>query len=250
MHGPLESEVRILSNGVPCTVYPPDGVPNGTPPRLILHLYGSSGSHKEHNYMRPAFASLRRLLRQRACWVAVPELGPAHWMNEAACGILDTTITELTNREGIDRSDVHLLGTSMGAGSGLVYIARRPGVIRSMCACFPMTDWVQWVREQPGYLPRIATAHGVAPGFEAAEPVLNALSPMMHIEAFVRTPMLVIHGQTDKIVPIHHSRDFVAALRQRGGQVSYHETPNIGHDNAAAEPFQEQIADFIAGSPP
>ena len=241
------SEVRILpgegdSGSVPCTIYPPS--PGASrKPALILHLYGSGGSHTAFNLMRSPFARLRRLLWERGCWVAVPELGRSHWMSEKACRTLDSTIAAMIDQEKIDPVRVHILGTSMGAGSGLAYIARRPGVIRSMCAFFPMTDWVQWVREQPGRLKRIAEAHGVAP--EDAEPALRAISPMSNLDAYVNLPLLVIHGQPDKVVPVHHSRDFVAALQSRGANVIYRESPDFGHDNALAEGHQEEIADFL-----
>ena len=231
---------------VECAVCPPRPAGAGTNAGMVLHLYGAGGSSRSYNMMRPPYAMVRRLLWERGYWLVVPNLGGLHWMNDTACKSLDAIIEGMIRDRGVDPVRVHILGTSMGSGSGLVYVMCRPGRVRSICAVFPMTDFAQWVQEKPGYLPSIAAAHGVKPA-EAAS-LLQALSPLYHASAFAGIPVFLLHGDADSVVPIHHSRDFAAALKKQGSTVIYHEVHGVEHDDAVAEPFQLEIADFLTAT--
>jgi len=241
------SAMRILPEeghplAVPCTVYSPGGTPGRTP-GLVIHLYGSGASHTDYNLMRPPYAQLRRGLREAGYWVVVPDLGPAHWMNPRSVATLDAIIAGMVARGEGDPRRVHLLGTSMGGVSALIYSSQRQDVLRSVCALFPMTDFEAWVAEQPGYLAPISQAHG----FDPANPgtALRALSPLNHVEDFVKIPVFLLHGDADAIVPVHHSRDFAAALRCAGGRVFYREVPGGGHDDDVAAGWQDDILKFL-----
>lgn len=243
---PDQPEFRVLPRTgaaavVECAVYPPRSP--GHKAGLIIHLYGSGGSSRTFNMMRAPYTEVRRLLWERGYWLVVPNLGGSHWMNDAAATSLDGVIEGMIQNHGVDPARVHILGTSMGAGSGLVYVMRRPHRIRSICAVFPMTDFAQWVQESPGYLARIAKAHKVEP-LDVA-PVLDDLSPLRHRAAFAGIPVLLLHGDADTIVPVHHSRDFAAALRAQGSPVTYHEVRGAKHNDAIAGPYQGEIVEFF-----
>ncbi len=129
------------SPGITCTVYGPNGSAKGKP-GLVVHLYGSGGSHRKGHYNvgRSPYDEFRRLLAERGYWLVVPELGARHWMNETASAQLDSVIGAMVDIEGVDAGHVHLFGTSMGAGSSLIYAMRHPENIKSVVAIFPMTD--------------------------------------------------------------------------------------------------------------
>lgn len=246
-------EVRVLPaqgtpDAVPCMVYPPAALPAGKRAGLVIHLYGRGGSHTEYNLARPSYADLRRLLCARGYYLIVPELGGDHWMNARAERALDAIIAGMTATGAVDPGRVTLVGTSMGAGSGLAYVIRHPDRIRRICALFPMTDFAAWLRESPGFAGSIAGGHGVATA--DLPPILDRLSALRHPEAFARVPVFLVHGDADTIVPPHHSRDFAALLRKRGSRVTLREAPDIGHDDAAATAFQREIADFLTGRHP
>lgn len=234
------------ATAVLCAVYAPRPSDTGTKPGLVLHLYGRGGSCRNYNMMTAPFATVRQLLWERGYWLVVPDLGTDHWMNEKATKSLDAIIEGMIRDRDVDSTRVHILGTSMGGGGGLVYVMRRPGRVRSICAFFPITDFVQWVKEKPGYLQGIARAHGVKSS-EAAS-VLQALSPLYHASAFADVPVFLLHGDADSIVPVHHSREFAAALQEQDSPVTYREARGLGHDNAVAEPFQREIVDFLTGT--
>ena len=243
--GNPEFMVLPLNGGetVECAVYPPRLSGSGKNAGMVLHLYGHGGSSREYNMMRAPYKEVRRLLRERGYWLVIPELGGSHWMNDAACKILDVVIEGMIRDRSVNPARVHILGTSMGGGSGLVYVTRNSSRIRSICAVFPMTDFAQWVQESPAYLQAVATAHGVNPS--AAAPVLRAISPLLHTASFADIPVLLMHGDADSIVPVHHSRDFAAALKKQCSPVTYREVSGVGHDDAIAEPFQQEIVEFL-----
>lgn len=244
------AEIRTLAqegttNTMQCTVYPPDNLMAPGPAGMVIHLYGRGGTHKSYNMRRPPYAELRRVLAERGYWLVVPELGPDHWMNDTAVGTVDAVIATMTTAERIDPDRVHILGTSMGGGSGLAYVVQRPNAIRSICALFPMTDFNMWIKEKPGYAASFARGYNVEP--RNLEPLLAGRSPMQHTEAFAEVPVFLLHGGADATVPPHHSRDFAAALRARGYAVTHHEVPGFGHSDDVAKEFQEDIADFLTG---
>ena len=234
------------ASAVECAVYPPRSSDTGAKRGLVLHFYGAGGSCREYNMMRAPFATVRQLLWERGYWLVVPNLGPAHWMKDAAVKSVDAIIEGMIRDRGVDPRRVHILGTSMGGGCGLIYVMRSPGRVRSICALFPMTDFSQWVKEKPQYLPGIAAAHGVKPS-EAAS-LLRALSPFDHASAFTGIPVFLLHGDADPTVPVHHSREFAAALQKQGSPVALREAHGLGHDDAVAEPFQREIVDFLTGT--
>jgi len=248
----LAPTVQILPRpghpqAVSCTVIPPLRQADGKP-GLVIHLYGSGGSHRFYNLMRPPYGLLRRLLPERGYRIVVPELGPTHWMNAQAIATLDAVIEGLIGAGEADPARVHILGTSMGASSGLVYAMRRPGVVRSVCAVFPVTDFAGWAAQFPDRGVSLAQAHGVTP--EAAQAAFRGLSPLNHVPAFANMPVYLLHGDADGVVPVRHSRDFAAALRAAGCPVTYRESPGMGHDDHIAACWQEEILEFFAGARP
>jgi len=80
---------------IPCAVYEPHRTTEGGP-GLVVHLYGSGGSHRygHYNVGRSPYDKFRRLLAERGYWLVVPELGARHWMNETASAQLDSVIRD------------------------------------------------------------------------------------------------------------------------------------------------------------
>lgn len=232
---------------IACSLYAPDPLPKEMA-GLVVHLYGSGGSHKDFNAGTPSYAEFRQLLSERGYWLAVPELGPRHWMNDQAVKQVDAVIADLVREERVDPKRIHLLGASMGAGSSLVYVMRRPGKIRSVVAVFPMTDFAQWLEEVPKYRPAIEQAHGITAEDRTAR--LHDLSPLHHTDAFAKTPVFLLHGDKDVTVLPHHSRDFAAALKEQKSQVVYQEVAGEVHRDEIAQKYQRDMADFLTKTEP
>lgn len=249
--GEPEATVRELTSPdgrvtVTCSVYAPR--PTQGRAGLIVHLYGSGGSirHGEYNVGRPPYAELRSLLSERGYWLVVPELGPRHWMNDVAEKRLNFVITTMVERERVDPSRVHLLGSSMGGGCSLVYAMRHPDAIASVVAIFPMTDFSRWLVEKPGYRSVVEKAHGITADNRTS--VLRKLSPLHHPAEFRTTPVQLLHGAGDTTVGPHHSREFAAQLRAKGYEVHHREVTGERHRDEIVKPYQTEIADFLTHS--
>ena len=246
-----EATVRELTGPdgrvtVTCSVYAPRRPQRGA--GLVVHLYGSGGSirHGEYNVGRAPYAELRSLLSERGYWLVVPELGPKHWMNDVAEKRLDFVIATMVEHERVDPSRVHLLGSSMGGGSSLVYAMRHPDAIASVVAIFPMTDFSRWLVEKPGYRSAVEKAHGITADNRTS--VLRKLSPLHHPAAFRTTPVQLLHGASDTTVGPHHSREFAAQLRAEGYAVHHREVTGERHRDEIVRPYQTEIADFLTRS--
>lgn len=224
------------------TVYAPSPVP-ADKAGLIVHLYGSGGSHKDYNAGGPSYDKFRQIVAERGYWLVVPDLGGKHWMNDAACDQVDAVIAEMVQSEKVDPARVQLLGTSMGGGSSLIYVMRRPKKIKSVVSVFPMSDFTRWLDEAPGYRGRVESAHGVTDANR--KEMLEKISPLQHPDAFRDTPIYLLHGAKDGTVKPHHSRDFAAALKEKGCPVTYREVPDEIHRDEIAQPHQQELADFL-----
>lgn len=54
-------------------------------------------------------------------------------------------------------------------------------------------------------------------------------SPLHRAEALAGTPLLLLHGDADPVVPVQQSRDLASAVRAAGGEVEYAEYQGEGH---------------------
>lgn len=72
-----------------------------------------------------------------------------------------------------------------------------------------------------------------------------ARSPIHHLESF-NTPMIVLQGSEDKIVPPNQSRMIVSALEERGVTVEYHEFPGEQHGFRQAETIVKALSSELA----
>jgi poly(3-hydroxybutyrate) depolymerase len=79
---PTVKRIAVEGGEVVCVLYTPEPAPRSEA-GLVVHLYGSGGSHKagEYNVGRATFDRFRRRLAERGYWLIVPDLGPGHWMN-------------------------------------------------------------------------------------------------------------------------------------------------------------------------
>jgi dipeptidyl aminopeptidase/acylaminoacyl peptidase len=111
-----------------------------------------------------------------------------------------------------------------------------------MVAIFPMTDFAQWCQEAPRFLSKVCAANGLEKNDTKG---LSEISPSSHIKAYKDTPIFLLHGTNDKLVPIGHSRGFAAALKAERCPVVLHEVPGLGHNDAVVRNYQNAIFNFF-----
>jgi predicted peptidase len=80
------------------------------------------------------------------------------------------------------------------------------------------------------YGDRIAAAVALAGGWSPA-----------HADYFTKTPMLVMHGQIDSVIPAKTSRDVSVEIKRRGGPIEYIEIPGMEHNCPSPVFYSEKV---------
>jgi dipeptidyl aminopeptidase/acylaminoacyl peptidase len=229
-------------------LYEPDPATPKEQRWLLVYLYGAGGSMKSYNLKRPPYEDIRRALVAKGAYIVVPELGPSHFMNDAAKRRLSRIIDQVLTDQQIDRTRVHLMGTSMGGGSALAFAIHQPTRIRSVCAIMPMTDYARWANERPKYAKRLAEAFGGT--VEQAPQQYDANSAIKHIESFAKIPIFLLHGTADQTVPFRHSQLLADALRAEGYPCTLRVVPDGAHADAIVSNVQLEIVSFFLAFQP
>lgn len=134
-----------------------------------------------------------------------------HW------GVIDVDDTAAAIRAALDRGwtdgPAAVMGGSAGGFSALAVAAHHPELVAAVVALYPVTS--------------LATLASATHRFEAhavdrwvgTDPVaLAERSPISQVHQ-LRAPVLLLHGDQDKVVPVDDSLAYVAALSAAGGTV-------------------------------
>jgi dipeptidyl aminopeptidase/acylaminoacyl peptidase len=177
--------------------------------------------------------------------VVLPYYGPWSWMNRQARQMVDQVVEGVYREFKLDPS-VPLIpvGTSMGGCSVLLYCryGKHPAVACSASA--PPCDMPFSVSERPDIPRTLKMAFWGYP--EPFDQVLREHSPLHQVGAMPDIPYFFLHGYDD--VAVHkqpHSDKMVAALRQRGFKVEYHEVPGYGHGGVMPSAVLRRKIDFV-----
>ena len=92
---------------------------------------------------------------------------------------------------------------------------------------YPVTDLAD-LAERSHRFERHYTDTLVGPLPEALE-VAHERSPAFHADRFTTTPLLILHGDEDPVVPVEQSRVFAARVEAAGGDVTLHVYEGEGH---------------------
>ncbi|KOX18427.1 polyketide synthase [Saccharothrix sp. NRRL B-16348] len=149
----------------------------------------------------------------------------------------------------VDPARLSVLGTSRGAYSALLALAREPSLWHRAVLLMGLYDpalLVDAERSRPGALltgrpdvgPEEVEAH-------FADPVRQPLARLDAVEA----PLLVVHGDADEVVPVTQALDLVDRARRSSLPARLVTVPGLGHDNDHADEawtaLWPRIADFL-----
>jgi dipeptidyl aminopeptidase/acylaminoacyl peptidase len=142
---------------------------------------------------------------------------------------LEDGVRALVAQGLVDPARVCIVGASYGGYAALMGVVKTPDLYRCAVSIAGISDLRDLLHERQ-------TSVGYAIGLERQVGAwwtdrdrLRQTSPVHHA-ARIRTPLLIVHGAEDRIVPVEQSRDMVAALERAGvGSVRYVELPHGDH---------------------
>lgn len=179
------------------------------PVMLFLHGGGERGS----DGLKQTQVGLGKAIRlnpERWQSIAVFPQVPAgeSWQGIAgdiALAALDATIAEFS----VDESRLYLTGISLG-GNGTWYLGYQN--TERFAALVSICGFIDLGSRFPGFLPEAEN------GFTALAKSLS------------KTPVWIVHGDADVVVPVEQSRKIALALEAAGSDVHYTELQGVNHN--------------------
>ncbi|MCE9622899.1 MAG: S9 family peptidase [Actinomycetia bacterium] len=140
-----------------------------------------------------------------------------------------------------------VMGGSSGGFTALGAVAARPSLFAAAVVLYPVTDLLDLAERSHRY-ERHYTDSLIGP-LPAALDVYRERSPILHADQFAATPLLILHGDADPVVPVEQSSVFAERVRAAGGDVELHVYEGEGHGfRQRANQLDEygRIAGFLA----
>jgi dipeptidyl aminopeptidase/acylaminoacyl peptidase len=140
-----------------------------------------------------------------------------------------------------------IVGSSAGGFTALGAAASRPELMAAAIVAYPVTDLTD-LAERSHRFERHYTDTLVGPLPDAAA-LYTARSPLHFTERLAKVPLLVMHGDSDPVVPVEQSRAFVERCRAAGATVDYVEYEGEGHGFRRPENQLDEygrMRDFLA----
>jgi acetyl esterase/lipase len=158
-------------------------------------------------------------------------------------------------RLGFDPAKLCLEGHSAGAHLVLLAAATPDDVrlappeglgevsqdVAAVCAIYPPTLFHLGEVRPSGSLPA-----RVLPGADASEASATLASPIEHVTANL-PPVMLLHGDADKVVPVSASRRFEERVRAAGGKVDLHIYAGLPHGFANHPEIRPAMMSMIGG---
>jgi Prolyl oligopeptidase family len=141
-----------------------------------------------------------------------------------------------------------VMGISMGGSGTLKYAMFNPDIVASVCAIYGVSNYTEFYSWTDTFLRNsLSTAYGGTPS--QVPLVYNDESPLGNEIRFMNTPVFLIHGSSDTLVPVSNSRNLNKTLSQAGYDVTYIEVPGAGHDVTTFEGLEQTIYEWFRNHP-
>lgn len=211
---------------------------------LILHFHGHGGGTPPAiaNIQTEPFARFRQLALERGYILAAPAYGRSSWMNASGRRIARDFLRFLVKHLPVDTARVYSTGVSMGGGGALTFAMFYPRRVAAVVDFMGVTDFVRFY-DAGFYHDSLRGAFGGTP--EDVPEVYREQSAALNAQKLADIPVMIIHGDADRTVPVWNSRILCSALEAAGGTVKYIEVPDGTHRNEIVQGLEEEILDFL-----
>ncbi|OGV67158.1 MAG: hypothetical protein A2498_02920 [Lentisphaerae bacterium RIFOXYC12_FULL_60_16] len=218
---------------------------------VVLHGHGSDGNQV---FVRPDIRDTRLpIFEELGYGVFSPNLRGNAWMSPSARDDLHAWLDILRAEYGAEK--FFFISGSMGGTSNLIYAAVHPQDVAGVVALCPATDlpgYYRWCFENPGGVKdEIRNAiHAAYGGSPAEQPKVYDRHSALRNASNLTMPVVVIHGDSDPLIPVGQSRRLAESLRGKA-DFQYLELPGAGHDfpQDPVLPYIRRMLqpDFLAG---
>ena len=140
-----------------------------------------------------------------------------------------------------------IVGSSAGGFTALGVVASNPGLLAAAVVAYPVTDLVD-LAERSRRFERHYTDSLIGP-LPDASVLYHDRSPVNFVDRLRDTPLLVMHGDNDPVVPIEQSLAFVERCRASEGSVEFVAYEGEGHGFRRPENQLDEyrrMQDFLA----
>ena len=194
------------------------------PRAVVLFAHGNAGNI---SYRYPNLLNLTKELQVTVFAFDYRGYGRSEGLPSEDGIIADTRAARawLADREGIEESEIVLLGRSLGGGV-MVDLAAKDGA-RALILESTFTS-----------LPEVA--NDTLPGWPGLI-MFNRFNSLKKIPEY-RGPLLLAHGTEDEIVPFDHSQKLYAAANEPKQLI---EIAGAGHNWSATESYLEELGKFF-----
>jgi VCBS repeat-containing protein len=229
----------------------PDHFNSSAPTPLVIFLHGYG---QDRSMYRTYFPVFRQIFHQNGWMVACPESrtisGYSAWYTAPSRSDITDVINLLEQEFNVDPSHIHVMGTSMGGSGTLKYAMFNPDIIASVCPIMGVTNFTEFYYWTPDSTLQnsIRTAYGGTPS--QVPLVYNDESPLGNEIRFMHTPVFLLHGSADTVVPVSNSRNLYSSLTQAGYDVKYVEVQGVGHyATTLVEGHEQEIFEWFRDHP-
>lgn len=232
-------------------------LPDGRPEGVAIYLHGH-GSDRRQGFDEQVYDGCFRKLRQELnargiAYATLDYRGPASWLSREAEADITQMAELLRARLGVRK--VYLTGGSMGGSCALAFAVRHPGMLSGVVALCPATDIAQyhdWCERQHMNLLTDEIAGAIEASYggpPSANPAFYAGRSAIRNWRALRMPLVVVHGDSDSLIPVSLSRQLNERMQTSGYPFRYVEIPGGDHDAPAAQADWKSWLDFITGAP-
>jgi fermentation-respiration switch protein FrsA (DUF1100 family) len=156
---------------------------------------------------------------------------------------IDAAMRELLARADVDPERIVVFGQSLGGALAIHYVAHSPyrDCVRALVVDSAFSDYERIGQE------KLAAALITWPfQWFASVAIDNSYSPQASIGALSPIPLLLIHGDQDSLVPLHHSQRLYELA---GYPKDLWVVPGAGHIQAIKDrAVRKRLADYLARS--
>lgn len=161
-----------------------------------------------------------------------------------------TDAAQYAIHQGIaDAKRICIVGGSYGGYAALMGVVKTPELFRCAVSFAGVSDLRKLLEERRQFLGYELGAERQLGSLWSDRDRLKATSPVNHADK-IRTPLLMVHGAEDRVVPVEQSRAMVEALRSAGfKRVRYVELPDGDHHLSRQEDrltFFREMERFLA----